>query len=92
MSNYAEWRAHTSPIDPASLLLLQTPPVVTETNATVTWQSISGVQYYIQSTPDLLAQPFQSIASNLVGSAGTTSYTDTNAVGGVSLFYRVGVQ
>jgi hypothetical protein len=91
MSNYAEWRAKTNPTDASSVLALQ-PPVVTETNATITWQSVGGVQYYIQSTPDFIAQPFQSLASNIVGSAGTTSYIDTNAMGGVTLFYRVGVQ
>jgi hypothetical protein len=91
MSNYAEQRANTDPTSAISVLAVQT-PVVTETNATITWQSSYGVTYYIQSTPDLFAQPFQSIASNIFSSTGTISYTDTNAAGGVSLFYRVGVQ
>lgn len=91
MSNYAEWRAQTSPTDASSFLAVQ-PPVVTQTNVTITWPSASGISYYVQATPDLQAQPFQSIVSNIVGNLGTTSYTDTNAVQGASLFYRVGVQ
>jgi hypothetical protein len=53
---------------------------------------VSGVQYYLQSTPDFVAQPFQTIATDIAGSDGNTSYTDTNAPAGVMLFYRVGVQ
>ena len=91
MSNYAEWRAGTNPTNVASAVALKS-PVVTETNATITWQSVSGVYYYVQRTPDFFAQPFQTIASNIVGPTGTISYTDTNAVAGSVLFYRVGVQ
>jgi hypothetical protein len=35
---------------------------------------------------------FSSIASNLAGQVGTTTYADANAIGAAPCFYRVGVQ
>ena len=92
MNNWQEWIAGTIPTNPASVLALQTPGV-TATNATITWQSVAGINYLIQRGSDLGAQPpFSTIQSNIVGLAGTTSYIDTNAVGSGPFFYRVGVQ
>jgi hypothetical protein len=92
MNNWQEWIAGTIPTNAASVLALQTPGVTT-TNATITWQSVAGINYFIQRGSDLGAQPpFSTIQSNIVGLAGTTSYIDTNAVGSGPFFYRVGVQ
>jgi len=91
MNNWQEWIAGTNPTNAASVLALQ-PPAVTVTNATLTWSSVANVTYYVQRSGDLSAPNFSSIQSNLVGQAGFTSYTDTNAVGSGPFFYRVGVQ
>jgi len=90
MSNYAEWKAGTNPTNSASVLALQAPATTNTTGITVTWQSVSGVTYYLQSSTNLPA--YTAIQSNIVGQAGTTSYTDTTATNGGPYFYRVGVQ
>ena len=89
-----DWIAGLNPTNPASVLALLPPAPANNTNGvTVTWQSVSGINYFIQRSSNLTAQPaFTTIQSNLVGQAGSTSYTDTNAVGAGPYFYRVGVQ
>ena len=60
---------------------------------TVSWQSVTNRTYFLERATNLgAATPFSLLTSNLVGQAGTTSYTDTNAVGPGPFFYRVGVQ
>jgi hypothetical protein len=91
MNNWQEWRAGTSPLDPSSLLeMLSLSNNVSGT--TLTWRSTPGVLYYLQSTTNPVASPFSSVASNLVGQADTSSFTDTSATNAPELFYRVGVQ
>jgi hypothetical protein len=89
MNNYAEWKAGTNPTNAASVLKLAS-PLNSVSGITVTWQSVSGITYYMQSSTNF--PTFTAIANNLVGQAGTTSYTDTTATNGGPYFYRVGVQ
>ncbi|HWW01075.1 MAG TPA: choice-of-anchor Q domain-containing protein [Candidatus Acidoferrum sp.] len=92
MNNWQEWRAGTNPRDASSVLQMLSLSNQAS-GLTVTWQSVSGVNYYVQRADDLTAQPpFTSLQSNLVGEAATASYVDTNAVGPGPYFYRVGVQ
>jgi hypothetical protein len=92
LNNWQEWKAGTVPTNATSVLQLSSPSN-SVSGTTVTWQSVSGVTYYLQRGTNLAAQPpFVSIVSNLLGLAGTTSYTDTSATNGGSYFYRVGVQ
>jgi hypothetical protein len=90
MSNYQEWRAGTLPFDSTSLLLMLSPSI-SPSGATLTWQSQTNVPYYLQRSAGA-GTPFTTIQSNIVGWAGTTSFTDTNAIGNGPFFYRVGVQ
>jgi len=89
-SNWRESIAGTDPTDPNSKLAMAAPAQANGTSVVVTWSSVSGVSYYVQRSSDLAS--FSTIQSDIVGQAGSTSFTDTNAVGGMSYFYRVGVE
>jgi hypothetical protein len=92
MNNWQEWIAGTIPTNAASVLQLSSPSN-SLSGMKVTWQSVSGVTYYLQRGTNLAAQPaFSSIQSNIVGLTNTTSFWDTTATNGNSFFYRVGVQ
>ena len=92
MSNWQEWRAGTDPTNGVSVLQMLA-PTNGALGVVVTWQSVTNRSYYLQRSLDLSVQPpFVNVQSNVVGQVGTTSYTDTNAVGPGPLFYRVGVQ
>jgi len=61
-------------------------------DGTVSWQSVAGVNYFLERSTNLSAAPsFTLLATNLPGQPGTTSYTDTNGAAAPRLFYRVGV-
>ena len=90
LNNWQEWICGTNPTNALSALrMLSATP--TSTNATVTWQSAAGVNYFLERCANL-SPPFTLLASNIVGQAGTTSYADTNGIGVGPLFYRVGVK
>ncbi|MEI8291412.1 MAG: choice-of-anchor Q domain-containing protein [Verrucomicrobiota bacterium] len=92
MNNWQEWKAGTNPTNADSVLKLAslTNSIV---GTKVTWQSVSGVTYYLQRGTNLAAQPpFTSLVSNLTGQAVSTSYTDSTATNATPYFYRIGVQ
>jgi hypothetical protein len=90
-TTWQEWRCLTDPTNALSALrLLSASPA--GTNVTVSWQSVAGVNYFLERSTNLRASPpFTLLAPNLPGQPGTTSYTDTNAAPLPPLFYRVGV-
>jgi hypothetical protein len=91
LNNWQEWVCGTDPTNALSSLRLLT-PVVAGTDARVSWQSVPGVNYFLERSTNLSASPaFAPLAMNIAGQTGMTSYTDSNAVGSGPLFYRVGV-
>ncbi|MEY2427418.1 MAG: hypothetical protein QOJ40_303 [Verrucomicrobiota bacterium] len=90
MNNWQEWRAGTDPTNVQSFLQLLT-PVADDSGVTLTWQSGSGVFYFLQRSTNL-TQSFSLLQTDIAGSPGTTGYTDTTATNGGPYFYRVGVQ
>ena len=63
----------------------------TLSNATMTWQSVAGLNCFLERSADLTA-PFTLLATDIVGQASTTTYADTNATGSGPVFCRVGVR
>ena len=89
LNNWQEWRCGTNPTNALSALWLLAPES-DGTHVRVTWQSVAGVPYFLERSTNL-ASPFAPLATNIVGQAGTTTHTDTNATSLVPRFYRVGV-
>jgi hypothetical protein len=90
MNNWQEWVCGTNPTNRLSALRLLSPSI-TGTNATVTWKSVAGVNYFLERSADPAA-PFALLATNIMGQAGTTTYADTSTTGAGPFFYRVGVK
>jgi hypothetical protein len=60
---------------------------------TLIWQSVAGVNYFLERSTDSGASPalFIPVVTAIPGQPGTTSYTDSNILGLGPVFYRVGV-
>ena len=90
-NNWQEWRCQTVPTNPLSVLRLLSASRA-GTNVTVAWQSVAGVNYFLERSTNLSASPpFTLLAPNVPGQPGTMTFTDTNAAAVPRLFYRVGV-
>ena len=88
----AFYRVGTDSTNGSAPLWLQM-PVFVFAPVTVTWTSVTNRSYYLQRSTNLAAQPaFSTFQSNIVGQAGTTTFTDTTATGPGPFFYRVGAQ
>ena len=90
-NNWEEWRCQTDPTNALSALrLVSASPLGSDVS--VSWQSVAGVNYFLERSTNLSAIPsFASVATNVAAQAGTTIYTHTNAATAPRLFYRVGV-
>jgi len=92
MNNRQEWFAGTDPTSNLSALKLEAPSVESSQVA-LHWQSEPNRIYFIQKSTNLTAtSKFETIATNICGKFGTTSYIDTNQPRAGFSFYRIGVQ
>lgn len=88
-NNLQEWRAWTDPTEAVSALRLLT-PLLSSNGLLIRWRSIAGNSYALERGTDLGGHlTFAPLASNIVGQAETTAFSDSNAVGATPLFYRV---
>ena len=91
LNNWQEWRCGTDPNDALSALLLL-PPAPVGADVTLTWQSVTNRNYFLEWSTDLSATPaFLPLATNLPGQPGTTTFTHTNGAGLGPCFFRVAV-
>ncbi len=102
MNNWQEWICRTCPTNPLSVLRLLS-AATAGGNVTVRWQSVAGVNYFLErsTSPTAWLTPTNTVfggtnmvlvATNIVGQAVTTTCADTNATGAGPFFYRVGVK
>jgi len=91
MNNWQEWRASTNPTNAASLLrIVSLSPA--GSNVMLTWQSVLGAGYSLETTTNLAATIFSTLQTNLAGQQTITTFVDTNAAVNSRIFYRVRVQ
>jgi hypothetical protein len=92
MNNQREWICGTNPTDALSVLRMTTTSNG-PSGTTVSWLSVTNRSYFVLRGSNIMTLgSFQTVASNLVGQAGSTSYFDPSATGPGPYFYRVGVQ
>ena len=93
---WQEWVCGTNPTNALSALrLLSVSP--TGDGVTVKWQSVAGVNYFVERSSEMSAwtnSPTNSltVTTNVAGQSGITTWSDLNASGLDTLFYRVGVR
>ena len=93
MTNWDEWFAGTNPTNTFSVLQFEgAATLLTNGNFRVSWQSVPGRRYWIESAEALVSPlAFTPVVSNLLSTASPTEYVDVRPAT-TSRFYRVGVQ
>jgi len=91
LNNWQEWIAGTDPTNALSLLWLG-PLTGTDSELTVSWSSVTNRSYALERATNFGGAIFSVLQSNIVGWPGTTTWTDTNAIGSARRFYRVRVE
>ena len=91
-NNWQEWLAGTNPTNASSgLKIISATRTNNPAGIVVTWASQTTRIYFLQRSASL-TQVYSTIQDNILGQPGTTSYTDTTAIGPGPFFYRVGVK
>ncbi len=93
MNHYQDWVAGLNPTNPSSVLaVVSAVPTNNPSGIVVTWQSVANISYNLLRSTSLTSPPsFVAIQSNISGSTGTTSFTDTNIFGPGPFYYCIGV-
>lgn len=91
-NNWQEWRCLTDPTNALSVLQLL-PLSFDGTNAVLRWESVAGVNYFLECGTNSAANPaFSVLATNLqTQQSGMRTYYDTNTADAPIRVYRLGV-
>lgn len=93
LTDWQEWVAGTNPTNALSTLKISSATRTENPEGfVVTWDSQNTRVYYLQRSEALNTAAFSTIQGGIVGQAGMTSFTDTNAAAPGQFFYRVGVK
>lgn len=93
LSNYLEWVMDSNPTNALSKFQLVTITNHPSGGLDVLWQSSSWRTYFLERGTNLAdLPPFQPLATDIPGQAGTTTFTDAAATNAGPYFYRVGLQ
>ena len=87
---YQDWIAGLNPTNSTSVL--RAAIVNNVGSISISWFGVSGRDYYLQRSTNLLTQPFTTIRSNIIGINTPINMGDNTATNGVPFYYRVGVQ
>jgi hypothetical protein len=90
MTNYGEYIAGTSPVDPSSALRILSIVRQTNGNVDVTWSSVAGKRYVVLSSTNLVTTPFLPASATNTEMSATSTFTDSSP-DGVRNFYKVQV-
>jgi hypothetical protein len=94
LNNWQEWIAGTNPTNALSVFKIASANKVNNPEGmVVTWESITTRTYDLQRSTNLGdSPPFITMQTSIPGQPGTTSFTDTNAVGPGPFYYRLSVK
>ncbi|HUK84069.1 MAG TPA: glycoside hydrolase family 15 protein [Verrucomicrobiae bacterium] len=86
LNNLQEYMAGTDPTNSVSALRITNITRLGNGGIVVTWQSVTGKNYAVQSA-DSLANPFADLSGTIAAAGSGTSYTNSTAID--ARFYRV---
>jgi pimeloyl-ACP methyl ester carboxylesterase len=87
-NDVSELWAGTNPTNSASVFAVATTTARTN-GVEITWTSQTGRTYRVQRSLDLLNPDFDTLAVDVTGQAGITSYTDTTALAQTNAMYWI---
>jgi hypothetical protein len=88
LTNLQDYLAGLNPQSTSSVFAIQNVQLNGTSGFTVSWPSVGGIVYRVQSSPTISSPTWTDAATNLVGTGGTITWTDTSTVNGRK-FYQV---